>query len=315
MHSAASRIHYLTGGRAQRGHYTGGGSYTHGQPPALNPPMKAQNTTNAAPDGRITAQQNELDTLAYIQRFGWLRSRDLAALIWPEAKTIDSAMAMAQRTLKRIKDAGQILHRLAPDGATVYALSEAGVRRLGEERGIDARSGKDLIRELGNYEHRCHANTFAIHRINAGQRVWTEREIQTNRAPIRAIRSKVPDGLVDITSPLDAESTLVLAWIECERGFKKKADFDKMLRFIFNILGSLNSQGLVRNTLFCVAPDVYVKEVIIQVVSDAQAKRIVVAVKAAKAVTPYDYDWASILSQLFLCALSGDIYPISTWVV
>ena len=134
--------------------------------------MKAQNTPNTPQDGRVTAQQNELDILTYINRFGWLRSRDLAALIWPEAKTSDSAMAMAQRTLKRLKDGGQILHRIAPDGATVYALSEAGARRIGNERGVDARSGKDLVRELGNYTHRCHANTFAIHRINAGQRVW-----------------------------------------------------------------------------------------------------------------------------------------------
>lgn len=276
--------------------------------------MKAQNTTIAAPDGRVIAQQNEIDILYFLQRFGWLRSRDLAALIWPKAKTINSATAMAQRTLKRIKEAGQLLHRIAPDGATVYALSETGARRIGKERGIDARSGKDLIRELGNYEHRCHANTFSIHRINAGQRVWTEREIQTNRAPIRAIRSKVPDGLVDVTSALDAEGIVVLAWVECERGFKKKADFDKMLRFIFNILGSLDSQCMPSNEPFCAALDVYVEEVIIQVVSDAQAKRIVGAVEHAKTVTPYDYDWANILSRLFLCGLSGNIFPISTWV-
>ena len=107
--------------------------------------MKAQNTPNTPQDGRVTAQQNELDILTYINRFGWLRSRDLAALIWPEAKTSDSAMAMAQRTLKRLKDGGQILHRIAPDGATVYALSEAGARRIGNDR---ARSDEPN-RELG----------------------------------------------------------------------------------------------------------------------------------------------------------------------
>lgn len=292
----------------------GGGSYTQGQPPTLNLPMKTSNLPNAAPDGRITAQQNELDTLAYIQRFGWLRSRDLAALVWPGSKTIDSATAMAQRTLKRIKDAGQILHRLAPDGASVYALSEAGVRRLGEERGIAARSGKDLIRELGNYAHRCHANTFAIRRIVGGQQVWTEREIQANRAPIKVVTHKVPDGLVDITGPLHATDITVLAWVEIESGFKKRSDFEKMLRFAFAILGSLDSQGMPSNEPFCAALDVYIEEVIIQVVSDAQAKRIVGAVAHAKTVSPYDYNWTNILSQLFLCGLSGDTYPISTWV-
>lgn len=276
--------------------------------------MKTSNIPNAAPDGRITAQQNELDTLAYIQRFGWLRSRDMAALIWRDSKNMESAMAMAQRTLKRLKETGQILHRIAPDGATVYALSEAGVRRLGEERGIAARSGKDLLRELGNYTHRCHANTFAIRRIVGGQQVWTEREIQANRAPIKVVTHKVPDGLVDITGPLHATDITVLAWVEIESGFKKRSDFDKMLRFAFAILCTLNSQGMPTNEPFCAALDVYIEEVIIQVVSDAQAKRIVGAVAHAKTVTPYDYDWANILSRLFLCGLSGNIFPISTWV-
>jgi hypothetical protein len=276
--------------------------------------MKTQNTINAVPDGRVIALKNELDALAYIDRFGWLRSRDLASLIWHGSKNMESAMAMAQRTLKRIKEAGEILHRIAPDGATVYALTEAGARRLGEERGIAARSGKDLIRELGNYAHRCHANTFAIHRIVAGQQVWTEREIQANRAPLKVVTHKVPDGLVDITGPLHATDITVLAWVEIESGFKKKSDFEKMLRFAFAILGRLDSQGMPSNEPFCAALDVYVEEVIIQVVSDAQAKRIVGAVAHAKTVSPYDFDWANILSRLFLCGLTGNIFPISTWV-
>ena len=276
--------------------------------------MKAQNTPSTPPDGRITAQQNELDILTNINRFGWLRSRDLAALIWPESKTIDSATAMAQRTLKRLKDGGQILHRIAPDGATVYALSEAGARRIGNEQGVDARSGKDLIRELGNYLHRCHANVFSIHRITAGQRIWTEREIQTHRAPIRAVKNKIPDGLVDITDTLNADGTLVLAWVEVECGYKKKSDFDKMIGFACDILGGLDSQGMPDNALFCAALDVYVEEVIIQVVSDEQAKRIVNAVAHAKTVAPYDYAWRNIISQLLLCTLSGTLYPISKWV-
>ena len=221
---------------------------------------------------------------------------------------------MAQRTLKRLKETGQILHRIAPDGAMVYALSSTGARCLGDALGIDARSGKDLIRELGNYTHRCHANTFAIHRIVASQKVWTEREIQANQAPIKVVNHKVPDGLVDITGSLHATDITVLAWVEIESGFKKRADFDKMLRFTFAILGSLNSQGMTSNEPFCAALDVYIEEVIIQVVSDAQAKRIVGAVEHAKTVTPYDYNWANILSRLFLCGLSGNIYPISTWV-
>jgi DNA-binding PadR family transcriptional regulator len=301
------------GGGEQTGVLYGRGSYTQGQSPTLNSHMKTHNTPNAAPDGRVTAQKNELDILTNINRFGWLRSRDLAALIWPEAKTIDSAMAMAQRTLKRLKDDGQILHRIAPDGATVYALSEAGARRLGEERGILARSGKDLIRELGNYEHRCYANIFAIHRITAGQRVWTEREIQTRRAPIRAVKNKIPDGLVDLTGPLHAPDITVLGWVEVERGYKKKADFDKMLAFIFHILGSLDSQGRPSDDMFCAEVDVYIEQAIIQIASADQLNRIVGAVRAEKLANPYGYGWQYISAQFFLAGLAGTMYPISTW--
>ena len=275
--------------------------------------MKVPTTPHTPPDGRVTAQQNELDALAWLHRFGWLRSRDLAALIWSEAKTFDGAMAMAQRTLKQLKDGGYILHRIAPDGATVYALSEAGARRLGEERGILARSGKDLIRELGNYEHRCYANTFAIHRITAGQRIWTEREIQTHRAPIRAVKNKVPDGLVDLSDTLNMDGTLVLAWVEVERGYKKKADFDKMLRFIFHILGSLDSQGRPSNDMFCAAVDVYIEQAIIQIATEAQLARIVGAVRAEHLQNPYGYGWGSIFAQLYLAGLTGVSHPISTW--
>lgn len=271
-------------------------------------------TPISTPDGRLIAQQNELDILGYINRFGWLRSRDLAALIWRDSKSTGSAIAMAQRTLKRLKDSGQVLCRIAPDGATVYALAESGARRLGEDRGIVARSGKDLLRELGNYLHRCHANTFAIYRINAGQRVWTEREVQSNQAPIKVVNHKVPDCLVDITDPLQDFGTTVLAWIEVERGYKKNADFNKMLTFIFNILGALDAQGLPNTLMFCAAVDVFIGEVMIQFVSAAQGQRIIDAVDHAKAVGPYDYGWNNILNNLYLCNVNGELHPISTWV-
>ena len=275
--------------------------------------MTMTSITKPIQDGRITALKNEHDTLSLLHRFGWLRSRDLADLIWNDSKSTSSAIAMAQRTIKRLKESGQLLHRMAPDGATVYSLAEAGARRLGDECGIAAKSGKDLIRELGNYTHRCNANSFAIYRLNSGQKIWTEREIQSGKAPIKAINHKVPDGLVDITDGLYAEGTLVLAWVEVEAGYKKNTDFYKMLRFAFNILGPLDSQDMPVNTLFCAADDVYIGEVFIQIVDEAQLNRIVNAVRAEKLNDPYGYAWGKIEAQLFLAGLAGKSYPISIW--
>ncbi len=161
--------------------------------------MSNLSSTTKAQNGQILAVQNELHILQFSHRFGWLRTRDLASLVWPNSKSIDSTISMAQRTLKRLKDSGQVLHRIAPDGATIYALALSGAWRLGDETGLPAYSGKDLVRELGNYEHRCNADIFAINQLRAGKSVWTEREIQAGRAPIKTVLHKVPDGLVDVT--------------------------------------------------------------------------------------------------------------------
>lgn len=259
-------------------------------------------------NGQILAIHNELQILSLLQRFGWLRTRDLAELIWHKSASANSATVMAQRTLKRLKDSVQVLNRLAPDGATIYALSQSGARRLGEETGIDARSGKDLIRELGNYEHRCLANLFAINRIHAGQKIWTEREIQANKAPIKSILRKVPDCLIEL-----GDGTL--AWVEIERGYKKLVDFNKMLGFFFHVLGGLDSGGNTRSMLFCAATDIYIEQGIIQVISNEQSVRIINAVKHNKKMAPYDYSWGNIVNDLFLCMPnSNELIPISHWI-
>jgi hypothetical protein len=134
--------------------------------------------------------------------------------------------------LRRLKTTKQVLPRLAPDGATVYVLAQAGAKRLGAEADVNAKSGKDLIRNLGNYEHRCRCNEFAIDQLLEGNRVYTEREIQAGQAPFKNVLHKTPDGLV-----FDKQDRHWFGWVEVERGYKKTADFQKMLRFIYHVLG------------------------------------------------------------------------------
>jgi hypothetical protein len=80
-------------------------------------------------DGRAVAQDNELRILRGLNRFGWLRTRDLAALVFtrwagkpvqnpslvPPTATA-SALRMAQRTLRRMLDARLVLQAGGPDG-------------------------------------------------------------------------------------------------------------------------------------------------------------------------------------------------------
>lgn len=194
----------------------------------------------AARDGRIIAAENEVRVLRALYRFGWLRTRDLAALVWqrwqsrpvgephlrPPVATA-SGLRMAQRTLRRLADARQVLRGQAPDGSLIYALSEAGARRL-QQYGVPAASGKDLIRSFSTaqFRHRSIANEIAISGILAGYRVSTEREIAQDRWPGAAegIAGKKPDVL------LRADKRVY--WVEVERSRKNAKDYAKLLKWL-----------------------------------------------------------------------------------
>jgi hypothetical protein len=62
---------------------------------------------------------------------------------------------MAQRTLRRLVDARQVLRGQAPNSSVIYALSEAGSRRL-QQLSVPALSGKDLILTFSSvqFQHR-----------------------------------------------------------------------------------------------------------------------------------------------------------------
>ncbi|MEZ0246991.1 MAG: hypothetical protein ACAH09_10170, partial [Methylophilaceae bacterium] len=73
-------------------------------------------------DGRAIARANEVRVLRALHRFGWLRTRDLAALVWqrwanqPAEKhnlqppiATASGLRMAQRTLRRLRDKRLVL--------------------------------------------------------------------------------------------------------------------------------------------------------------------------------------------------------------
>ena len=163
-------------------------------------------------DGRITARENEIRALRALHRCGWLRTRDLATLVWqdwarnptgepslkPPTPTA-SALRMAQRTMRRLRDKRLVLSSLAPNGSIIYALSEAGARAL-QQIGVAAVTGKDLMRAFsaGHFRHRCIANEVAIGAIVAGYRASTEREISQGHwlGGEKGIKGKKPDVLI-----------------------------------------------------------------------------------------------------------------------
>jgi hypothetical protein len=138
-----------------------------------------------------------------------------------------SGVRMAQRTLRRLLDARQVLSSKAPDGSIIYALAEAGARRL-RQIGVDAFSGKDLMRSFSSayFRHRVIANEIAIGSIIAGARCSVEREIAQGRwlGGADGIAGKKPDVLV--------RADKRVFWIEVERSSRSKVDHAKLLAFL-----------------------------------------------------------------------------------
>ncbi|MCG9080964.1 hypothetical protein [Laribacter hongkongensis] len=194
-------------------------------------------------DGRAIARENEMRVLRALHRFGWLRTRDLAALAWqrwarnpagePSLKSpapTAAGLRMAQRTLRRLRERRQVLDSHAPDGSIIYALSEAGARQL-SAMGIRATSGKDLVRAFSSshFRHRCIANEIAISGICQGFKVATEREIAQGRWPGEetGIAGKKPDVLL--------RGDGAVWWVEVERSRKNAKDYAKLLHWLSSI--------------------------------------------------------------------------------
>ena len=201
-------------------------------------------TTIMRKDGRQVARENEARVLRALHRFGWLRTRDLAALCWrrwafrpsgtpgvgPTLPTT-SAVRMAQRTMRRLRDARQVITARGPDGSCLYALSEGGARAL-EDAGVTAISGKDLVRNYSSayYRHRCIANEIAISGMVQGFRASTEREIAQGLwlGGEAGIAGKRPDVLL--------RSGDRVHWVEVERSRKNAEDYKALLVWLGKVL-------------------------------------------------------------------------------
>lgn len=197
----------------------------------------------AKKDGRIVAAENETRVLRALHRFGWLRTRDVAALLWlpwlklpigqPSFAPVAASAAglrMAQYTLRRLTETHQVLRSRGPDGSVLYALAEAGARRL-RLMGVPASSGKDIVRGFSSayFRHRTVANQIAIAGIVQGFRVGTEREVAQGRwfGGASGIAGKKPDVLF-----IDRGNII---WVEVEKSAKRRADFALLVAWVAKV--------------------------------------------------------------------------------
>lgn len=195
---------------------------------------------------RQIARENELNLLAYLYKFGYLTHQQIAVLMYSKSS---QATRLAQRLVKRMVDNKLLIRHSGGFGARDYiGLSTSGARKLSSELGMvttgatilattqnqsspDAlthspASSKDVMRKPTR--HRVSANWAAIFLMRDGfAEVWTEREIQTNRAPFRSLGLKIPDTLA-------ATSEGEIIWVEVEASRRGGRDLVTLAQWLIN---------------------------------------------------------------------------------
>jgi hypothetical protein len=193
------------------------------------------------PDGRVVAEQQMLNTLAALARFGHLRTEELRHILWPASSAKDGRQ-MASRLLRRMATDGLVLGRTNLLGGQSYVLTAAGARVIKARTGLPARDGYDIQGVCGpQFWHRTLATSFLLQSFEYPvelDRLWGEYAIGKGMAPVgrgelRDRFLKLPDGLARIHGPQTS-----LAWIEVESSFKPEHELDKIFE---RVGGSINS--------------------------------------------------------------------------
>lgn len=190
-------------------------------------------------DGRELARRHDERVLKALHKFAWLRTRDLAALLWmPRLRATDyfepaviavpaTARRMAQRTLERLRKQREVIWIKAPDGSRIYGLSESGARHL-ISMGVPAKSGKDHIRRvsLSHYHHRRLSNELAICALLHGFRASSEHEIATGEwlGGKDGAQGKKPDVVVRFGT--------TVVFCEIERSRRNFRDHEKFVTWL-----------------------------------------------------------------------------------
>ncbi len=195
-------------------------------PSAVLPTGTREDNDSTTPlDKRLVQERNRTAVLHWLSRFGWLTSRMLAALVWPDAA---QPLTMARRTLKALTDEKFVISRTMAKGGSAYLLASKGARLVHEQTGERAQSGNALA--IGNAIHRACSNWFLIQAVQRGMGIVTEHEIATERGPCRVLRGKQADGLV-----IADDGACI--WMECEHSQKGRGERHKTVSLVQDCIG------------------------------------------------------------------------------
>ena len=172
---------------------------------------------------------NDRTGLNWVHRFGWIRTAELGAMLWPSTAPA-SATRQANRIVKSWVKRGLVIERELPDRAgRALVLAQRGVDLLAEND-VKAATGKDIGKLIDDpdwhpplkyepwwlppktWRHDLLAAGILAELHRQGWAVFPEREIRQRAGWL----AKLPDGL--------AVRGADVAWLEVERASKTGAD-------------------------------------------------------------------------------------------
>lgn len=191
------------------------------------------NIIDTTPDGRDIAARNDLLICLELARFGWLTTRMITGLVWPDAA---QGQRSAQRRLKSLQQRRHVLHETLSNGVPVYKLSQTGAAFLYEfgHQQVSLRGTRDA--KTGNFYHRALANNFLIYGLADQFNTWPEYQVLRGRAPMSWFpfesQKLVPDAIADDTSGT--------YWIEAENAAKSPHKLRRLYRLSRHLMQDEN---------------------------------------------------------------------------
>lgn len=182
------------------------------------------------------AEFQAITALHWISRFGWIRARELGALLWPETGSYPGTLTaqprrmteqrkLASRLLNRLKESRYVLQRKLPGKAgDAYVLSSGGVHYLQRRLAFKARAGDKWGRSIdgrwrppASWEHELIVTVTMLHFLSKGAEIKTELELRAENRNQR----KYPDGIVVSRNKVkDGSIVEMIQWIEVESADK-----------------------------------------------------------------------------------------------
>jgi len=160
--------------------------------------LRPQAAKPKGPTSRERAAANRVAVLRAVAAHGHLRCADLGAACWPGARY---GLQMAQRTVRGLVEAGELLARRNAHGSVSVVLTRPGAAAL-ELHGVPARHGLDLASVRGpTYAHHALTSRWCVHRQAQGFEAWSEYALVNGYAPVTAQQllarfRKMPDAVL-----------------------------------------------------------------------------------------------------------------------